>query len=240
VAKQPASITRHFLDEFAIDGFINSFSLAHNQETPPVTCLSDVGPRRVPGNYDHMQDFMGFGDFTTLLNDARYHALVGDDNDHYFGSMLDGNVAAGVAYEYLSKLADKPLSGQTGGGVVLGIKASGSGGMYRGIVLASAAVVGVGNQAGQNQGATISGQVYAVTFRITAFVGTNITLTIQSSTDNGAGDAYSAVAGLNDTFTLKGVSRKTTTAATEAGKRVAITGTFTSATIHVTAGVVVP
>lgn len=72
---------------------------------------------------------------------------------------------------------------------------------------------------------------------LVAFTGTNITVAIQSSSDNGAGDAFANVSG--GVFTqLTGVGSEriqtARNAAIERYLRVATTGTFTSATFAVT------
>lgn len=80
------------------------------------------------------------------------------------------------------------------------------------------------------------GDTYAVTFRVLTFDGTDITLKVEEDETEGGG--YAAIAGLTATFTDIGVERDTTVAVLEDWRRVAITGTYTSALILVTAGIV--
>jgi hypothetical protein len=71
---------------------------------------------------------------------------------------------------------------------------------------------------------------------LTAFTGTNITIKLQGSSDDGAGDAFADIAGGSfGAFTAVGSAKLATsrTLAVERYLRVATTGTFTSATFAV-------
>jgi hypothetical protein len=81
--------------------------------------------------------------------------------------------------------------------------------------------------------------VFRVIFRLLSFTGTSITMKLQGSSDDGAGDAYADIAGLTSgALTAPGVVVVTTTATLEAWKRVVCSGTFSAASVVVTAGVV--
>lgn len=239
MAKMPANRARIYLNRFDISGFANSYSLEVAQETIPVTTLADAGPRRLVGTYDHSHSDGALFDGVDDSIDEIVHTLLGSAADHYLSELPEGATEGAVAYDALVMLSKKPLSGAGGGAVMLGLDTEGSGGLSRGLVLGAATVSGAGNRTGRNQGATVAGQQYRVVFRLLAFTGTNITLTVQESQNDGSPDAYAAVAGLTSgALTGVGVVVASTTAATEAWKRLAITGTFTSALILVTAGVV--
>ena len=239
MAKVAAHGTRIYLDQYDLSGYLNSSEQTVDQETPVVTCFSDTGPRRVVGNYDYSHNDLGFFDGTDDAVDEIVHALLENASDHYLTKLFGASAEGGVAYDSLVSLTRKPQSGAVGGAVLLNVESAGRNGMARGNVLANAAVVAAGNRAGVNQGIKASGPTYAVIFRVLAFVGTNITLKVQESSDDGAGDAYVDVASLTSgALTAIGVVRATTTAALESWRRVNISGTFTSATILVTAGVV--
>lgn len=239
MAKISAHGTRVYLDQYDLSGYLNSSEQNVDQETPVVTCFSDTGPRRVVGNYDYSHNDLGFFDGTTLTYDAIVHALLENASDHYLTKLFGASAEGGIAYDSLVSLTRQPRSAAIGGAVLLNVESAGRNGMARGNVLANLTAVGAGNRAGVNQGVKASGPVYAVIFRVLAFTGTNITLKVQESSDDGAGDAYVDVAGLTSgALTAIGVVRATTTAALEAWRRVNISGTFTSALVLVTAGVV--
>lgn len=232
--------TRIYLDEFDLSGYLNASGLDIEQETPVVTCLSDGGPRRAVGNYDHTQDHTGFFDGADNAFDERAFVDLNTDEDHFLAQLFGANAENSRGYEAIVRLARQPRSAALGGAVLLNLQSEGSGGLVRCTVLRNATLVGVGNGTGRNLGATASGTVFAVVFRVLAFSGVNLTLALEESQNDGGADPYAAIAGLSNAFTAIGVSRKTTTAATEAWKRVAATspGGFTSATVLVTAGTV--
>lgn len=239
MAKSPASTFRVYLDEFAVSGYLNSSMQEVAQETPVVTCFSDTGPRRVVANYDVQHEDNGFFDGVDDAIDEILHGLVADTADHYLTKCPDGDSENDIAYDSVVRLTGKPLSGQAAGAVLLHLRAAGSDGMARGLVLASVTTTGAENRTGRNMGATTAGQTFQVVFRVLTFSGTNITLKIQESQNDGGADPYADIAGLTSgALTAVGVVRATTTAATEAWKRVNISGTFTSALVLVTAGVV--
>lgn len=236
MAKQASSTVRLWIDEFALAGFINAFSLDMEQERAVVTCLSDDGPRRVVGNYDHSIDWSGFFDGDTGSFDNNVFVDLKTDENH-FASVAFTNSEGAVSYQDVLRLTSQPRGGQAGSAVTLNIQAEGSGARTRGVVLANATVTGAGQRTGRNMGATVSGTVFAVHFHLVTFTGTNITLKVQESTDDGAVDTYADVSGLTSgALTAAGVVRATTTAASEAWKRIDVSGTFTSAVIVVTAG----
>lgn len=239
MAKQPANNSRIYLDEFNLSGSLNGITRRVTQEIPIASAFSDAGPRRVVGNYDHEHSALGLFDGTAGEIDAIIHSLL-DGSDHYLMETFGGGNAGDVCYDAVVALGEKPLSAQLGGVQVLNFDAMGRGPEYRGLILGLKTSTGAENLTGVNQGTTTSGQVYAVTFRVISFTGTDITLTVEESSDNGSTDAFATISGLTSgSLSAAGVVRVTTTAATEAYKRVAITtsGGFSSAAIVVTAGV---
>ena len=236
--KIAAKSVRVYLDKYNLSGDLNATDQAFNVETPLVTCFSNEGPRRVEGNYDTEDNDLGFFDGDAGAHDAILAAIVGDGIDHYLGKLF-GTTEGDTAYEKIVRIDGQPRSGGLGGAVLLNFSSKGSGGAYRGVILRSATVTGAGNGTGQNLGATVSGDEFAVTFRVLSFTGTNITLKVQESSDDGGGDAYADIASLTSgALTAIGVVRVSTTAATEAWKRLNVSGTFTSALILVTCGTV--
>lgn len=237
MAKLSNLATRIYLDEFNLSGDLNSSNADHTQETIPVNTFSDTGPRRLVGNYDYRHSELGFFESADDGFDEQVFLLL-DTADHYLTKLWGANVEGEISYDYIVRLTSQPRSAANGGAVLLNWDSEGSEGAVRGIVLANAALTGTGNRTGRNMGATAAGKVFAVIYRVISFTGTNIIFTIQESQNDGGADPYAAIVGLTETFTGPGVARDTVTIATEAWKRVAITGTFTAATVLVTAGVV--
>lgn len=235
MAKVPAAPTRIYLDQYDLSGYLNSTSLDVTQETIPVTAFSDAGPRRLVGNYDHKESHKGLLDAVALGYDAQAWALLAD-GDHYLTQLFGANAMGSIAYDSIVQLSAQPRSAAVGGAVLLDMETEGSGGLVRGLVLANKITTGAENLTSYNLGATGAGTVFAVVFRLLAFNGTNITMKIQ----HGAADPATVdLAGVTTTAMVAiGVQRLTTTAATNAWKRVVISGTFVSATILVTGGIV--
>ena len=106
-------------------------------------------------------------------------------------------------------------------------------------VLGNSTETGAGQSTGRNQGVTTSPEEYQVVFHLLAFTGTDITIKVQESQNDGGGDAYADISGLTSgALTGIGVVRVSVTASTEAWKRLDFSGTFSSATILVTGGTV--
>jgi len=236
MGKQASNTVRLWIDEFALAGFINAFSLDLEQQRAVVTTLSDTGPARVVGNYDHSIDWSGFFDGDDGSFDENVFVDLKTDENH-FASVAFTNSEGALSYQDVLRLTSQPRGGQVGGAVTLNLQAEGSGTRTRGVVLANATVTGAGQRTGRNMGATASDTLFAVHFHLVTFNGTNITLKVQESQNDGSPDTYTDVSGLTSgALTAAGVVRATTTAATESWKRVDISGTFTSAVIVVTAG----
>ncbi len=239
MAKQPSKQIRVYLDQYNLSGDLTSTSKDITQETPVVTSISDAGPRRLVGNYDHTDKLLGFFDGVDEGIDERIFALLGDNSDHLLGVAYEAAAENTILYEALAKLMGQPRSGAVGGAVLLNFDMAGSGGLSRSLVLGSKTSTAAENLTGRNMGATTAGQVFQAVFRVLAFTGTNITLRLQESQDNGGADPYADIAGLTSgALTGIGAVRATTTAATEAWKRCVLSGTYTSALILVTAGLV--
>ena len=202
-----------------------------------VTTFGDAGPRRLVGNYDVSCELGGFFDAATGGLDPVTFVSLFDADEHYVTVTLGANGAGTVGCrDMLLSLSGLPQVAANGAGITINHSWVGRGGMVRSTILGDKTSTAAENLSGVNMGVTSSGTTFAVIYRVLAFSGSNITFTMQGSSDNGSGDTYAAISGLAETFTAVGVARDTITAATEAWKRVAITGTFSSATVLVSAG----
>ena len=167
-------------------------------------------------------------------------ALFNDSADHYLLQSFGASVEGTRALDSVIRFKGRSFKAATGAANLLNFEEEGSGGLIRSAILRSATVTGTGNGTGQNLGATTSGQQLLVTYRILAIAGGAITMQIHESSDNGSGDAYASIAALaSGSLSAVGVTRVSTTGATEAWKRVTISAmTASSATILVTIGLV--
>jgi hypothetical protein len=235
-----SSATRFFVDQYDLSGDLNAGNQGVTQPEIDTTCFAG-GPSSLVDYYQTKDDWNGFFARTVGVKviDDVLNDLIGDENDHYLLKLFAGNTENAIAYEMIERLNANPISGRVGGAVLLSSSFGGSGPCYRGVVLRSATVAGTGNGTGRNLGATLVTDEFAVTFRVVGGTFTSIGLKVQQSSDDGGGDAYADVAGLAHTFTTPGVFRATTMAATEAYKRVVVSGFVgTNALILVTAGTV--
>ena len=231
--------TRVWLDQYDITGFANASSMDITQELMVATALSDAGPRRIVGNYDHKHSVTALFDGVAAQSDAIIESLLGDDDDHYLCAAFGANAENSVAHSAIVKLVQRPHRTASGQLIILETQLEGANGIARGLVLANFTASGTGARTGRNQGTTTSGQTYQAVVRVLSGTFTSITVRIQESSDDGGVDLYADIAGMTTTLTAAGVARLTTTAATEAWKRVNIQAfTGTSAVIVVTGGVV--
>jgi hypothetical protein len=241
VAKVASHPTRIWLDHYPLASYLTATEAKIEQETIPVTTFADAGPRRLVGNYDHMGSHSGLFDAGSTSDlDPVLASLFSDTSDHYllqtFGSASEG----AIGLDRVIRFKGRAFKSAVGAASLLNFEEEGSGSMIRAAILRTATVTGTGDGTGQNLGATISGQQLLVTYRILAIAGGAITMQIHESQDNGAGDAYASIAALaSGSLAAVGVTRVSTTGATEAWKRVTISAmTASSATILVSIGLV--
>jgi len=239
MAKIPAKSMKMWLGQYALAARLTGAGVDVTQELAKSECLGDEGPRRVVGNYDYAFPFMGLFDGAAGELDAIVHALLGSASDHYVTLAL-GSAVGDVAYDGAVSLAGKPLSASLGSVQALNLDLSGRAGLSRGVLLGNGTTTQAESLASVNMGTTIAGQVFRAIFRVITFDGTDITLKVQESQqDDGDPDTFADITGVTSgALTAAGVVAAQSTAATEAYKRLNISGTFTSAVIAVSAGVV--
>src|SRR3990167_9562818 len=197
VAKVAGSTLRVYYDEFNVSGYVRPGSVSLSQQTPVVTTLSDAGPRRVVDNYAHSHEDTGFFDGADDAYDEIVRVALATDEDHHRGEFPDGTTDNNVAHEYVVRTNGEVRSWAVAEAILLNITAEGSGGAYRGRILRSAAITGTGAGTGRNLGVTTAGQIFAATYRVVSVSGVgSITLRIQESTDDAAGDPYADITGM--------------------------------------------
>lgn len=237
--KTAANVTRLWVDEFALASALSAHDLTVRQVLPSVEVLDSAGPARVVGNYGYSGSQNGFFDAATGASnfDQQSFTDLRIDESHYL-SRAYGTAVGATAYLEIIRLTERPLAVAREEAVLLHFSHEGAGGLARGALLGSGAAA-VQNYAGVNLGATVSGKTFAVHFHLIAIAAATITMKLQESQNDGAPDAYADIAGLTSgALAAAGIVRVTTTAATEAWKRLVVSGAFGSATIAVCAGLV--
>lgn len=240
MGKLRSSDTRIFLDTHDLSGDLNAGNQVIDQPSIDVRCYADPGPASLVDYYRTTDDWSGFFSRNPPggpMIDQILFSLVNDEADHYLLKLFNGNVENGIAYETVVRLNTDPTTSRDGQAVAAGATFEGSGPCYRGRVLRAGSLTAIGMGTGRNLGATLAGQPFAVTYRVVGGVFSTLTLDLQQSSDDGVGDAYTAIAGMSHVFTGPGAVRVQTTSATEAWKRAGLTAfTGTNALVLVSAG----
>ena len=253
-----AKNARVYYDWWKVGEFANATNLDITRDAAETTAFEDAGKTFVGGKYGAAGGFAGFLD---LADDGFDEVQFADINDgeHLILRCLQGTTQGYPAYETNELSTGSSRAADIGNVAQLTWNGQASDRIVRGVVLTSGeqAVTTTGNTTGVEVGAASSTQTMVVTARVLAVSGAgSITLKVQGSSDNGAGDAYAQVTGwtLSEadpgtnvniasadeiTFTGKGVGRFTRTGATEAWLRINVSAFsgFTSVTLLVTAGV---
>ncbi len=116
MAKQPAINVNIAINTVAVEDDVDSFTLNLTQEAPVTTSLSNVGPRRVTGNYDYSLDASGAADFASGQSDATIFDLIGDTGKAVAVDPTGEGAGAGDPnYDSTSVLSSYSISGSVGG-----------------------------------------------------------------------------------------------------------------------------
>jgi len=241
MAKLAAYNTRVYFEHYLIGDVFNTAEVDMRRGAPQVTGFGESGPRRVVGQFDYSMRCNGFNDFVDNDVDEVLHAAHNTADRALLFRYATGRGEPG--YDGIIDVIDQPRVMRVAEAAAISLSGEGSGGLMRGTSLTddeetfSSAVP----TPGVNCGATTTSDTVAVVVRVVADDFSSATLNIQQSSDNGSGDAFANISDLSG-FSLStvGVTRKTTSAATEAWKRINISAfSGTSATIVVMIGKIV-
>jgi len=234
--------SRIYVNEHNLTGRTNTIELVIDNQIIEVTCFGDDALEFVEGNYQGRLNQNSFFDGDGGQIDESIWAEIGATNAALCGFYFGNDASYGdVGYEIQARPNDEARPLEVAGAVLLNVNWQGSGAAVRGTVLSNVAVAATGAVANsaQNLGATTAPTVFVAVVRILAVSGGgSITVDIEQSSDNGGGDAYALIAGMQTTKTAVGQQRLTTVASTEAWKRVNVTAFsgFSSVTLMVTCG----
>ncbi|MDY6957627.1 MAG: hypothetical protein SVK08_00585 [Halobacteriota archaeon] len=240
MARQSASTSRVYIDEFNFSGYTNAFKMDIKNTLPEVTCFTDTGAEFVEGLPSATAVINGFFDTTDDGYDEQSFALIGDGTKHYFGLYPNDASHGDPGYELQGQTDSQDRPVEVAGAVLLNLNVTNEGAIMRTMVLCNGESTGTGavTNSNKNWGATGAGTVFAAVLRVISVTGSgSIVVEIEESSDDGSGDAYSNIISFT-TATAVGVERKSITTATEAWKRVNITtfSGFSAATIMVVIG----
>lgn len=227
-----------YLDALDLSGLTNSASISAAVDTAEVTTFASLAKEFLEGDYTATASFSTFYDNTDDGWDEQAWSKVTTQDDTHYLCVIPGSTAGTVCYELAGMWTGQPRAFDVGSAITIGGEMQGSGQLSRGGVNWTGAITATGAKTGVNHGATTSTQTIVVTYRILSVSGSgSIVFALEESSDNGSGDAYTAVAALaSGTLSGVGVTVKTATAATEAWKRINVTtfSGFTSVTALVT------
>lgn len=223
-----------FVAGYNLSGDVGSADLSCPLAMLDTTPISKSGKQRTPGQRDGLIEHTGFFNPSTNNSHDVLSALPTTDviGCYFHGSTL-GNMAAGIVakegtYDFTrgedgsatwkSDLKGNGFGLEYGQQLTPGIATIGTAGAQASID---------GNNYGTSGTTNFGLQAYLHVF---AFTGTSATVAIQSSTDNGAGDAFADVTGAVFTAATGVTAERIATgptAAVERYLRVNVTGTFT-------------
>ena len=229
-----------YLDGINLSGVANQGSVSADIDTAEVTTFADTAKTFLEGDYTHSFSGTTFYDNTDDgWDEQAWTAVTTQDDDHYIANVVGGATAGNVVYEQTVRWTNEAHNFDIGSAIIIPLAFQGTDRLGRGKVNYAGTVTATGNKTGQNYGATASTATKYVTYRLVSVTGSgSITMEIQESSDDGAGDAYATVSGsTSGAMTTVGTAvKKTITAATEAYLRLTTTAYsgFTSVTVLVT------
>lgn len=237
--------SRLYFDAYRISNWASSTNLDMSRDSVEYTPIEGEYKLFLPGKAGGTSAINGFLDVADDGFDERDAANVLAPSTHYICRTVfagTSSAAGDIAYETQEFDTGDSRAYDQAGIAMLNWSGQATGGVVRGkVLIAETAVTGTGAVgASLNFGATSANEVFVATIRVVSVSGAgSVTFAIQESSDDGAGDAYATISGMTATFTAVGVSRVSTTSATEAYKIVNATAFsgFTSVTAIVTIGV---
>ena len=233
-----AATSRIYVDEHNFSGRTNKASIEIDNVLPKVTCFGDSWDEFVEAIHKGKFPVSGFFDPA----DDNYDEEMFTDlsGKHYLGVYPGNDASHGdIGFETEARIEGDARPHEIEGAVLLNVTWKGDGPVVRATVLANEAVTGSGviTNSNKNLGATAAGEQFVAVVRCLAFNGTTLTVDIEESSDDGGGDAYALISGMQQVITGVGCWRLSTASATEAYKRVNITAfTGTSMTLLIVAG----
>lgn len=241
MAKQTGIGSRFGIAGYDLSGDINSLSRIGGGFAPiDLTDITQAGYDRDSGLFDGGMDCVSYFDPATGASHERFASLP---TTSAAGMWASGSAAGSAVACMVGRQADYPGNRGQDGSFMLSPTLQESDGypLEWGVLLTtwSQSLSGAGNLTSVDLGSASPGAFGAVFYaQVFTFTGTSVTLKIQESSDNGAGDAFADVTGGGFTAVsaAHGHQRIMTAAQNvERYLRVVASGTFSAATIAVAA-----
>lgn len=236
---------RNYFDNYRVSNWVSAGNVDFSRDAAEITPLEEEFKQSLPGKVGAASAINGFLDVADDgFDEVDFVDILAPTTHYVCRTFFAGTSQAqgDIAYETQEFNTGNSRAYDVANVAMLNWGGQVTGGFYRGAVLlpeTAGTATGVIGSA-LNFGATTAGERFVATIRLVAKAGTfgSVTIALQESSDNGA-DAYATISGMTATFTALGVARVSTTSATEAYKKLNITGltTLTSVTFHVTIGV---
>lgn len=234
MAKQSGLGDQLFIDGYDISGDVGSVdTLATPMNPLEVTGINKNAKERIGGQRDGSMEFMSFFNPAAGQVFQRLKLLPTTDvlATYFHGSTI-GNVAFGMT----GKQANYDGSRGDDGSFTFktSVLATPNGANWGEMLTAGKATLGAsGALSSYDYGASVGTTNFGAQafLQVFAFTGTSATVAIQSSTDNGSGDAWANVTGLVFTAATGVTSERIITSSTQAIERylrVNVTGTFSN------------
>lgn len=231
-----------YVGGYNLSGDVGSVdTISGSAETLEVTGLDKLAKERIGGLRDGAIEFTAFFNPTATKEHAVLKTLpTSDVICSYFHGSTIGNTAASMVAKQInydpSRGDDGSLTFKTS------MQANAYGLSWGEMLTAGVATAGAaGPQTSYDYGASVGTTNFGLVayLHVFAFTGTSATVAIQSSTDNGAGDAFANITGAVFTAATGITSERIATgptAAVERYLRVNVTGTFSLCwfAVHVT------
>jgi hypothetical protein len=233
MAKQSGLGDQLFIDGYNVSGDVGSIDTISTPMEPfEVTGINKGAKERIGGKRDAQMSFMSF--FNPAANQSFQRLKLLPTTDviaTYFHGSTIGNVAFGMQGKQVnydgSRGDDGSLTFKTD------VTGTPNGGNWGEMLTPGIATIGAaGAQSSLDYGVSVGTTNFGLQafLQVFALTGTSATVAIQSSTDNGAGDAFSNVTGAVFTAATGVTSERIITGSTQAVERylrVNVTGTFT-------------
>ncbi len=198
MARVHGESARIYVDEFNLSGRANSAELTFDLPSSEVTAFEDAAKEFVQGKNQRSWslDMRAAYDPDQAEIDDIIQAMVADGSvGHAVGVYFDGSAVGSHGYEGVGALNRDTVRAPADNAQMLDAQFAGSGAFGRAMKLLEAEVIsGTGVETGQNHMAAATGDIIISVVRITAVTGSgSITMRLEESINDGAGDAYEEV-----------------------------------------------
>lgn len=232
---------RIYYDGYSFSQYVSKASQESSVSESEYTSLEDAQGVFAQGKLTGKVSGDGFLDVTATTGfDATAWAML-TSGEHYWTSFPTGTAVLTPAYMMKFNVTSEARPFDQADIIRLNVAGTVTGPISRGKTLLTAtAATTTGGLTGQNVGTSASTDlVIAHVLLIAASGSGSVTVALQESSDNGAGDAYATLSGATGSLTAVGqASRLTFSGASETWKRINVTALsgFTSVTLLATVG----